>query len=148
MIYKKEYITCPICKSEECIREYDYLIQSEKIKCSNCKYSICFTYITDVKGKVIKLNDNKDLTLGNLVSKGFLAKIPFGFVINQHSDGEIIGNAFKSEIHQYKTMLEYNHTAGYQNGYLKSTIYRFVNNKITVDIIYEKQDDFLDDPPF
>lgn len=148
MIYKKEYITCPICKSDECIREYDYLTLSEKIGCSNCKYKIRFNYINDKKGNTIKLDDNKDLTMGNLVSQGFLARIPVGIVINQHSNGEIIGDAFKSELHRYNTMLKYTNSAGYQNGYLKSSIYRFVNNKITVDVIFENQDDFRDDPPF
>ena len=108
MIFKKEYVICPICKSKKCIREYDYITCSEKIECCNCKHKIQFTYIKDKKGKVIKLNDNRELAVENLISKEFLLKIPCGILINQHFDGEIIGNAIKSVIDQYKTLLKSN----------------------------------------
>lgn len=140
MIYKKEYTTCPNCKSKECVHEYDYLTYSEKLECSNCKYKISFTYITDVNGNTIKLDDNKNLTFKNLISKEFLLKVPCGVVINQHTDGEIIGNAIMSEIHQYKTLLKTDHYGRHHYTNFNTTIYRLLDNKITVDVLYEKQD--------
>ncbi len=148
MIYKKEYVKCPNCTSEECIREYNYLTYSEKIECNNCKYKISFTYITDVNGNKIKLDANKDLTFGNLISKEFLLKIPCGIVISQHIDGEIVGNAIKSEIHQYKTLLKTSHYGRRHYTAFNTTLYRLLDNKITVDVIYEKQNNDEDELPF
>lgn len=148
MIFKKEYVICPICKSKKCIREYDYLTHSEKIECNNCNYKICFTYINDMDGNVVKLDDNKNLTFENLISKEFLSKIPCGIVISQHIDGEIVGNAIKSEIHQYKTLLKTNYYGRRHYTAFNTTLYRLLDNKITVDVIYEKQNNDEDELPF
>ncbi len=148
MIYQKQNVTCPICKSVECIHEYDYLTLSEKIECSNCKYSICFTYITDVKGNTIKLDNNKYLILENLISKGFLMKNPFGILINQYVNGKIIGNAIKSELHQYNTLLKSSKSGEQRYNLSKTTIYRYLDNKITVDVIFKNYNDHGDELPF
>lgn len=148
MIFKKEYTACPNCKSKECVHEYDYLTYSEKLECSNCKYKISFTYITDENGNTIKLDDNMNLTLKNLINKRFLSKVPCGIVINQNNDGEIIGNAIMSEIHQYKTLINTDLYRRHHYTNFNATLYRLLDNKMTVDVLYEKEDNYDDDLPF
>ena len=149
MIYKKEYRKCPICKSDECVRELDYLTNTEFMKCKHCDYNICFTFTNDSNGKIVELDSSKILSLENLVTKEFLKKNPFGILIDQSIFGEITGYAFKSTRHKHDAILDYkNPEESLRNMPLKTIIYRLVKNKIILDIIFKNQYYYRDELPF
>lgn len=100
-------IECPRCGSEECFEDYYYKTGEEYVNCPDCGYHRSFFIKRDDEGKMIKLDESKELSFDNVVTEETVLEEPFGaFRImydNSSGSGGVIPteddyNTFVSEI--------------------------------------------------
>lgn len=87
---------CPICKSENCIREY-HPVGFERILCMDCAYELTYWCARDKDLKPIPIDKSISLTIEYLTGKEFLSKTPYGIHVMELYVGGTCGAAFETD---------------------------------------------------
>ena len=90
-------IECPRCKSEECFEDYYYKTGEEYISCPDCGYHRSFFIKRDEEGKMIKLDESKELAVDNVIREESLLEEPFGAYLIRYEGGSGSGGAIPTE---------------------------------------------------
>jgi hypothetical protein len=80
-----DYIECPNCK-QEAFSDYYYKTGEEYINCSSCGYHYSYIIKRDDDGNMIKIDENKDFAIDNVVREEKELKEPYGAYRIKHYD--------------------------------------------------------------
>ena len=90
-------IECPRCGSEECFEDYYYKTGEEYVSCPDCGYHRSFFIKRDEEGKMIKLDESKELAVDNVVREETLLEEPFGAYLIRYEEGMGSGGTIPTE---------------------------------------------------
>jgi Zn ribbon nucleic-acid-binding protein len=132
------HIECPRCKSEDCFEDYYYKTGEEYVSCPDCGYSRSFVIKRDSEGKMVKLDESKDLAFDNVVTEETLLEEPFGAFRIQYEGGMGSGGAIPTEDDYHLFVSDIvSLTNQPQHKMELVTISRFVDGEIKKEIIWE-----------
>lgn len=120
---------CPICKSENCIREF-HSIGFERIFCKGCGYEITFWCTRDKYFNPIPFDKSKDLTLEYITSKEFIKINPYGIYVMELFNGGICGAAFE-------TNLNFSPSQNQNPNVRKITVFKIINDKVVNKVVFQ-----------
>jgi Zn ribbon nucleic-acid-binding protein len=82
-----DYISCPRCQQENCISDFYYKTGEEYVSCGDCGYYYSFVIKRDSEGKMIKIDETKELSVDNVITKETLLDNPYGSFITEFTNG-------------------------------------------------------------
>jgi hypothetical protein len=131
-------IECPRCKSEECFEDYYYKTGEEYISCPDCGYHHSSFIKRDEEGKMIKIDESKELAVDNVVREEILLEEPFGAYLTRYEGGSGSGGAILTE-DDYNTFVSDIVSLTNQPDHKMElvTISRFVDGEIKKETIWE-----------
>jgi hypothetical protein len=130
-------IECPNCKSEECFEDYYYKTGEEYVNCPDCGYHRSFTIKRDEQGKMIKLDESKELAVDNVIREEKHIENPFGAYRVESSVGASCGTLETEEDYE-KFVSEIVSLTNQENDIKEATVSRLVNGKIEKEIVFKK----------
>lgn len=132
------HIECPRCKSEECFEDYYYKSGEEYVSCPDCGYHRSFFIKRDEEGKMIKLDESKELAVDNVVREETLMAEPFGAYLIRYDEGGGSGGTIPTE-DDYNIFVSDIVSATNQPDHKMEivTISRFVDGEIKKETIWE-----------
>jgi len=131
-------IECPRCKSEECFEDYYYKTGEEYVSCPDCGYHRSFFIKRDEEGKMIKLDESKELAVDNVVREESLLEEPFGAYLIRYEGGSGSGGAIPTE-DDYNTFVSdiISLTNQPDHKMERVVVSRFVDDEIKKETIWE-----------
>lgn len=90
-------IECPRCGSEECFEDYYYKTGEEYVSCPDCGYHRSFFIKRDEEGKMIKIDEDKDFAIDNVVREETLLEEPYCAFMIRYEDGVGSGGAIQTK---------------------------------------------------
>jgi hypothetical protein len=91
-----DYIDCPNCK-QEAFSDYYYKTGEEYVNCTNCGYHYSVSIKRDENGKMIKIDESKELAIDNVVREETLMAEPFGAYLIRYEEGMGSGGTIPTE---------------------------------------------------
>ena len=82
-----DYIECPRCKQDDCVSDFYYKTGEEYVSCGDCGYYYSFVIKRDSEGKMIKIDETKELSANNVITKETIIDNPYGSFIIEFNDG-------------------------------------------------------------
>jgi len=131
-------IECPNCKSEECFEDYYYKTGEEYVNCPDCGYHRSFTIKRDEQGKMIKLDESKELAVDNVIREEKHIQNPFGAYSVESSVGASCGTLETEEDYE-KFVSEIVSLTNQENDIKEATVSRLVNGKINIEVIFKNK---------
>ena len=129
-----DYIECPVCIGNDCMEEYNYKTGEFYIFCAECGYIKEFFIERDSNGKMIKKDNDKELTLDNVTYKKIEVADPYGAFRTEFKTNHICLGTLKNELEYEKYVSE---IISVQNEISLSVVSRYVDGKINKEIIYQ-----------
>jgi hypothetical protein len=131
-------IECPRCKSEECLEDYYYKSGEIYISCPDCGYHYSSSIKRDDEGKMIKLDESKELAVDNVVREETLLEEPFGAYLIRYEEGMGSGGTLPTEDDYNIFVSDIVSLTNQPDHKMKLvTISRFVDGEIKKETIWE-----------
>lgn len=130
-----DYIECPNCKQPDCHNELYYKSGEEYTFCDKCGYIHEHHYKRDEKGKLITKDGTDSLKFTNLIMVDKFIDKPFG-VYTAKGEGAVSTVGVIETEEDYKEFLESIEEVKKNKEKASITFSRFVNNKITEQVVY------------
>lgn len=132
------YIECPRCKSEECFEDYYYKSGEIYISCPDCGYHYSSSIKRDDEGKMIKLDESRELAVDNVVREETLLEEPFGAYLIRYEEGMGSGGTLRTEDDYHLFVSDIVSLTNQSEHKMELvTISRFVDGKIKKETIWE-----------
>lgn len=132
------HIECPRCKSEECFEDYYYKSGEIYISCPDCGYHYSSSIKRDDEGKMIKLDESRELAVDNVVREETLLEEPFGAYLIRYEEGMGSGGTLRTEDDYHLFVSDIVSLTNQSEHKMELvTISRFVDGEIKKEIIWE-----------
>lgn len=132
------HIECPRCKSEECFEDYYYKSGEIYISCPDCGYHYSSFIKRDDEGKMIKLDESKELAVDNVVREETLLEEPFGAYLIRYEEGMGSGGALPTEDDYQMFVSDIVSLTNQPDHKMELvTVSRFVDGEIKKEVIWE-----------
>lgn len=132
-------IECPRCKSEDCFEDYYYKSGEIYVSCPDCGYHMSHFIKRDEEGKMIKLDESKELAVDNVVREETLLEEPYCAFMISYEGGTGSGGAIPTA-DEYQIFVSdiVSMTNQPDHKMEKVTISRFVEGEIKKETIWEQ----------
>jgi len=132
------HIECPRCKSEECFEDYYYKSGEIYISCPDCGYHYSSSIKRDDEGKMIKLDESRELAVDNVVREETLLEEPFGAYLIRYEEGMGSGGTLRTEDDYHLFVSDIISLTNQSEHKMELvTISRFVDGEIKKETIWE-----------
>ena len=132
------YIDCPRCKQDNCISDFYYKTGEEYVSCGDCGYYYSFVIKRDSEGEMIKIDENKELSVDNVLRKETLIDNPYGSFITEFDNGMRSCGTLETKEDYDKFVSEIVSFTNQENSIVEATVSRFIDEKINKEVIFKK----------
>ena len=132
------YIDCPRCKQDNCISDFYYKTGEEYVSCGDCGYYYSFVIKRDSEGKMIKIDETKELSVDNVLRKETLIDNPYGSFITEFDNGMRSCGTLETKEDYDKFVSEIVSFTNQENSIVEATVSRFIDEKINKEVIFKK----------
>ena len=133
-----DYIDCPRCKQDNCISDFYYKTGEEYVSCGDCGYYYSFVIKRDSEGEMIKIDENKELSVDNVLRKETLIDNPYGSFITEFDNGMRSCGTLETKEDYDKFVSEIVSFTNQENSIVEATVSRFIDEKINKEVIFKK----------
>ena len=124
-----DYIKCPNCK-QEAFSDFYYKTGEEYINCDSCGYHYSFVIKRDSEGNMIKIDENKEYSIDNVVREEKLFKNPYGAYSIEFDNGVRSCGTLETEKDYDEFVSEIVSFTNQEHNIQKAVVSRLINGKI------------------
>lgn len=132
-----DYIECPRCEQEAFI-DYYYKTGEQYINCSSCGYHYSIFIQRDKEGKMIKLDESKELTVDNVLIEEKEIKNPYCAYIIEYNNGVRSGGTIETEEDYDKFVSDIVSFTNQEHNIQEVIVSRFIDGNINREVIFKK----------
>lgn len=133
-----DYIDCPRCKQDNCVSDFYYKTGEEYVSCGDCGYYYSFVIKRDSEGKMIKIDETKELSANNVITKETIIDNPYGAFIIEFDDGMRNCGTLETKQDYDKFVSDILSSTNQESSIVKATVSRLVDEKINKEVVFKK----------